>query len=189
MANTSTPNGLVPRFMLDGSPYNGATVRCVIPSGDGTATFIGDAVKLSGTSIGGYPTVIQAAAGNEVFGVVTSFEFDPTDLSKQYRAASTQRYCRVVPALDVIFEVQEDAVGGALAITAVGEMADIVVGSGSTSSGLSGMQLDSSTSSSSAATLQILGFVDRADNEPASANAKVLVRIAESSLRGDPTGV
>jgi hypothetical protein len=185
MANSNTPFGFRPVRMLDGSPWNGQGIRCVIASGDGTATFIGDAVKLAGSSVTGYPTVIQAAAGNEIFGVVTSFEPNRADLTATYRLASTERYCNVVPALDAVFEIQSS---GTPTAGSVGELADITVGSGGTASGISAMQLDTSTSSSSAATLQILGFVDRPDNEIGQ-YAKVLVRISESSLRGDGTGV
>jgi hypothetical protein len=185
MANTNTPFGFRPVSMLDGSPYNGATIRCVVPSGDGTATFIGDAVKLSGDSVGAYPSVIQAAAGNEIFGVITSFDPNRDDLSKTYRTASTERYCQVVPALDVIFEIQSN---GTPTSGSVGELGDIVVGSGSTTTGISAMVYGQSTSSSSAASIMILGFADRADNEVGQ-YAKLLVRISESSLRGDATGV
>jgi hypothetical protein len=53
-------------------------------------------------------------------------------------------------------------------------MQTLVVGSGSTATGLSGMQLDSSDHKTATAQLRILGFVNRVDNTPASANAKVI---------------
>jgi hypothetical protein len=84
MANADAPFGFRP-INRDGSPYNGATFRAVFASGDGTATFIGDAVKLAGTSIEGYPTIAQAAAGDPVLGVVTAFEANPSSLGDQYR--------------------------------------------------------------------------------------------------------
>jgi hypothetical protein len=177
-----------PAFMLDGSPYNGHAIRCVIPSSDGTATYVGDPVKLHGSSVGGYPTVIQAAAGNEIFGVVVGFDFNPADLTSMHRAASTERYCKVVPALDVIFEVQEDSVGGALTADSVGLNADIVVAAGISATGVSGVELDSSGAGTGAANLMILGLSQRPDNEIGT-NAKWLVRINESQLRGDGTGV
>jgi len=184
MANADTPFGFRPVMMLDGSPYNGHTLRCVFASGDSTATFIGDAVTLAGSSVGGVPTVQQAAKTDTFFGVVTSFEPDRTDLSSVYRLASTERYCHVVPALDVIFEIQadEDIEAGD-----VGNTADIIVGSGNTTYGISGMELDSSDIGSNA-NLQILGIVNREDNEAGSNNTKVLVRINESQLRGTGTG-
>jgi len=186
MANVDGPFGFVPVKMLDGSPFNGATIECVLLAADGTATFIGDAVKLSGTASadGHAPSVAQCAAGDEVYGVVVGFAPDPSDLSVQYRKASTLRRCYVVPALDVIFKIQCD---GAFAITDVGNKADFTVGSGSTSTGISAMELDSSDIGTGAG-LIILGLSPEPDNS-VDTNANVLVRINESGWRGDGTAV
>lgn len=184
MANVNRPNGLRPVKHLDGSPYNGAVNRYLIPASDSTATFVGDAVKSGGTAdADGVPTIAQAAAGDTLRGVIVGFEPDPTNLSGNYRAASTARYALVADAPDLVFEVQEDAVGGALAITAVGNNADLVVGSGNTSSGASGMQLDSSTAATTTAQLRVLGFSQDPKNEVGVANAKVLVAINEHELK------
>jgi len=149
MANADAAFGFRP-INRDGSPYNGATLRCVIPASDGTATFLGDAVKLAGDSDTGYPTVIQCAAGDPVFGVVTGFDADPDGLGNQYRLASTKRFCQVVPVDSTYFEAQEDGVGGALASTDIGLNANFVVGSGDTSYGKSAMEIDSSTAATTA---------------------------------------
>lgn len=188
MANTDSPFGLRPVMMLDGSPYNGHGFRCVFASGDGTATFIGDPVKLAGSSVDGYPTVAQAAAGDAIFGVVVAMEPDRTDLEQLHRLASTERQCVVAPAGDVIFEVQEDSVGGALTADQVGQNADIVVGSGDTTYGISAVELDSSGAAASSAQLKILGLSQREDNEIGD-NAKWLVRVNESELADANAGV
>jgi len=186
MANVDAPKGFTPKKMLDGSPYNGATVKCSLLAADSTATFIGDLVTLSGSaSAEGYPSVQQGAASDTAFfGVITSFDANPSDLETNYRLASTARTCNVVPALDVIFSVQCD---GAFAITDVGDTADVVVGSGDTATGLSGMELNS-TNIGTGVNLQILGVDERPDNEIGT-NADVLVRINESAFRGTGTGV
>ena len=192
MANADAPFGFRP-VNRDGSPYNGATMRCVIPAGDGTATFIGDAVKLDGTSINGYATVVQAAAGDPVLGVVTAFEADPDGLGNQYRLASTQRFCQVAMATDGYFEVQSDDDTTALAITDVGNNANFVVGSGSTVTGMSAMELDSSGATTTATLdLQIVGFPERADNllsGTGSTNKNVIVRFNDPQLKHGRTGV
>jgi hypothetical protein len=163
-----------------GDEYAGDCNLYFIPSTDGTAVFKGDVVKLAGSaSADGYATVAQAAANDVPVGVVVGFRVDPTNLnlSGSYRAASTNRYVLVADDPDLICEVQEDAVGGALAVTDVGNNADIVVGSGSTTTGFSAMELDTSTkNTTNTLPLQILGFVDRPDNEIGVANAKVLVK-------------
>ena len=178
MANADTPFGFVPVGNLDGSPYNGGTFRCALLAADATATFIGDAVKLSGTASadGTAPSVAQVAATEDlVFGVITSFEADPaTSLDDQYRKASTLRYCQVAPALDNLFKVQY---AGTFAITEVGEGNDITVGSGSTVTGVSAMELDVTGQDQ----FRVLGLYPAPDNE-IGANSIVVGRFAGSAL-------
>jgi len=189
MANSDAAFGFRP-VNRTGSPYSGAAQRCVIASGDGTATFAGDAVKLAGSSVNGYPTVIQCAAGDPVFGVVTSFEANGSDLSLQYRAASTQRFCQVAMASDSFFEVQADDDTTTIAATDVGLNADFVVGTGSTVTGYSAMELNSNTNgTSSALDLQIVALVDRADNEIGAINQNVIVRFNDPQDKPVRTGV
>lgn len=194
MANTNAPFGLRPVRYMDGSPYNGKVNYYLMPSGDGTATFVGDLVKLGGTAgaagvvvsgveVHGMPTIAQAAAGDTAVGVVVGFLPDPTALGTRHRAASTNRIAMVVDSPNVIFEIQEDAGGATTALVDVGENADVVVGAGSATTGNSGMQLDSSTHVTTTAQLRILRFVPRGDNEPASANAKLEVLINEHAFK------
>lgn len=182
MANTSRVNGFRPIKHLNGSPYNGQFNLYTLPASDNTAVFVGDLVKLSGTAdaTGAYPTVAQAAAGNAVIGAVVGFVPDYSNLNTpgQYRAASTLRYVMVADSPDLIFECESDNGGAALAITDVGRAADILVGSGSTTTGQSGMQLDSSTAATNTATfpLKIVGFSARVDNEIGNyAKANVMI--------------
>lgn len=192
MANADAPFGFRP-INRDGSPYNGATLRAVFAAGDGTATFIGDAVKLAGTAIDGYPTVAQCAAGDAVYGVVTAFEANPDGLSDQYRKASTQRFCQVVPVDSTYFEVQCDDDTTATAITDTGLNADFVVGTGDTAYGLSAMELDSdSKATTNTLDLQIMGFVERADNLLAgtgSTNKNAIVKFNDPQTKAGRTGV
>ncbi len=186
MANADAPFGFRP-INRDGSPYNGATFRAVFATGDGTATFIGDAVKLAGTSIEGYPTIAQCAAGDPVLGVVTAFEANPSSLGDQYRKASTQRFCQVVSANDGYFEVQCDDVSTATAITDVGLNANFVVGTGDTAYGVSAMELNSDSTGVTTVPLdlQIVALVDRPDNllsGTGSTNKNAIVRF------NDPQG-
>ncbi len=180
MANADAPFGLRPVMMMDGSPYNGHTLRCQFEATDSTACFIGDLVTLNGTvGTEGVPTVTQgSAAGAAFFGVVVAFEFDPTDLESKYRLASTQRACHVVPAMDCLFEIQSDGTGD---LTDIGNTADITVGSGNTTTGLSTMEIADATMGTGA-NLQILGVVQREDNDVTAANANWLVRINETQV-------
>ena len=191
MANVDRVNGARPVKHLDGSPYNGAANLYYIPSSDGTATFIGDFVKSNGTGhTDGTPGCIQAAATDAaLLGVVVGFPAQAgyTADSLIYRAASTGRYVLVADAPDLVFEIQEDSVGGALAITDVMRNADIVVAAGSTTTGTSGMEIDSSDIKDATAQLRLLGPVLRADNEIGT-NCKWLVVINEHTFK-TTTGV
>lgn len=125
--------------------YADCIEECVIPASDGTATFVGDAVKLSGAedTTDNASTVIQAAAGDVIYGVIVGFIPDFSNLYSKYRAASTKRRCLVVKAMPhVEFEIQAD---GAMTAGDSGLYADLVVGSGSTTTGRSAMELDIST--------------------------------------------
>ena len=177
MANVDRVNGLRPVKHMNGSPFNGQTNYYSIPASDGTAVFIGDLVKLGGSSdADGVQDVIQAAAGDTPVGVVTHFEPLATDLELAHRKASTLRYAYVADSPDLVCEVQEDADGGALALASVGLHADVIVAAGDATTGTSGMELDTSTAATtSTLVLRILGFVQRDDNTVASANAKVHV--------------
>jgi len=181
MANADRPRGLKLVGHVSGSPFNAQIRRYAVPSSDGTALFVGDAVKTNGTaSTAGIPYVIQAAAGDGLRCVVVGFEPLATNLELLYRAASTERVVYVCDDPEALFEIQED---GAIAVTAVSGNADLVVAAGSTVSGLSGMELDSSSATTSTAQLRILELAQREDNAVGT-NAKWIVRINEHELAG-----
>lgn len=194
MANTSRVNGLRPIKYLNGAAYNGQFNLYFIPSGNGTATFVGDLVKLdttgdtvaAGGTARGIRSVVQAAAGNAAVGVVVGFVVDPANLNTpQYRAASTGRYVMVADDPNLLFEIQSN---GTTAVADVGLNADVVVAAGSTTTGTSGMQLDASTQLGTATlVLKIMEITQRVDNDPASASDKVVVKINNHQL-GSSTG-
>jgi hypothetical protein len=191
MANANAPFGFRP-YIADSPTYG--TIRCVIPASDGTATFIGDAVKLHGDSDTGYATVIQAAAGDPVYGVVVAFEASPaTSLSDQYRKASTKRFCQVALASQWTFLVQSDDDTTALATTDVGLNANFIVAAGSTVTGLSGMELNSDgANTTNSLDLQIMGLLDQEDNllsGTGSDNKIVIVRFNDPQTKYVRTGV
>lgn len=186
MANTDAKFGFRP-INRDGSPYNGATLACYFVATDTTAAFIGDAVKLSGTSASGQPLVAQAAAGDDVFGVVTGFDANPDSLSDQYRKASTLRSCKVATADNTYFEVQDD---GTIGITSAGLNANFIVAAGNTAYGVSGMEIDSTTeATTNTLDLQLVAPVNRADNDGTAANANWIVKFNVSQSRPGRTGV
>lgn len=168
MANVDRPNGFRPVRYLNGAPWSGQFRKYIVPAADGTALFVGDLVKLSTTGTDeGYPTVIQATAAAAVIGVVVGFEPDPADLNTpQYRKASTKRVVYVADDPNLIFEAQEDGDTDPLETADIGLNVDFIVGSGSTTTGASGMEIDSSSHNTTATLpLKLLGLAQRPDNE------------------------
>lgn len=180
MANVDAPRGFKPVRYVSGAPYNGAVNEYSTAGDDTTAIFLGDPVTLSGTSqtIDGqiYADVDQAATGDIVIGVVVGVK-PVTHESTIYRAASTARVLYVADDPNLLFEIQEVSGGTALTAADIGLNADFVVGSGSTSTGLSGVELDNSTEANTATLdCKIVGFVNREGNEIGE-HAKWLVRL------------
>lgn len=85
-----------------------------------------------------------------------------------YRANSTSRYVYVADDPNLLFEVQEDSDGGALAATAAGGTAQLIgFTSGSTVTGLSAIEIDSSNLSETSDTdddVRIIRLSQRQDN-------------------------
>ena len=179
MANVDSPFGLKPARHISGAPYNGAFNVYTTASGDNVAIYVGDPVKLSGTAqvVNGvtYTDVDQAATGDVVLGVVVGV-LPETDESLKYRAASTVRRLCVADDPSLVYEIQEVSGGTALTTAAIGLNANFVVGTGSTVTGLSGVELNNATEdTTNTLDLQIVGIVNRVDNEVGE-HAKWLVR-------------
>lgn len=190
MANTSSLRGLIPVRSFARSGFANALRRYSVPASYATALFVGDPVIKTGTADAlGYSEVNAAANGGFITGVVVGFE-DPASMLLGYGAASTIRAVLVDDDPESLFEIQEDAVGGALPLASVGMNADLISAAGSTYSRASGWQLDSSTAAVTA-TLQvkIVEFQHREDNEIATANAKILVKINKHTELAGVVGI
>lgn len=185
MANTNAPFGLRPVI----GTYGTIRVRpYYLPSTYATATYIGDPVTLTGTSntaqafgfpIGTLPEVNVATAGttNKVVGAIVGFIALPSDLTKQYNPASTERICYVADDPNQEFEIQRNVTVAASAAD-VGSDCQLASGSGSIYTGLSGWVADSNTiTQSAAAQLKILGFSPRIDNDATATYAIMRVRL------------
>ena len=199
MANTDRPQGLRPIMNFDGSPYNGAVRAYLVPSGNGTAMFVGDLVKfgsssgaaglvVNGMDMEGVADVVQSAAGDAHVGVVVGFLPNQDNLTMKHRAASTNRVA-LVAGVDVLYEIQEVSGGTPVAVTDVGANANVIVGSGNTTTGASGMELNNGAINTTAGhDLQIMGLIKRPDNALGE-HAKWLVRINDSQFKAGVTGL
>lgn len=173
MANVDTPFGFKPVRHLNGNPYNGQFNVYYCDVDEDEAIYLGDAVKTLGSAdvLGKYPTVEQADAGDAIRGVVVGFSNTPyvaadvSDLTRVYRPGSTAMYIHVADDPQLIFEVQEDNLNDTLVADDVGSIANLVATAGSSTTGLSAMELDSTEGGqTSSKTFMILGLVDRPGN-------------------------
>lgn len=192
MANIDSPFGLKPLRHKSGAPYNGAANPYYIPASYGTALYVGDPVVKTGTSntaavkvpgagafnIGTLPEINKATAGdaNAVTGVIVGFTALPSDLNKNYNPASTERVAWVCDDPDIIFEIQAD---GAVPAASMGLNAVFIyTHSGSTSTGLSGVELDTTSdvpAADASNQMIIIRAANREDNDTTITHAKVEV--------------
>lgn len=196
MANRDTPFGL--RLFVQA--HDQPLYKVVIPATDSGLVGIGDAVKIAGSSgVAGSgpqaPTVARCAAGDPIFGVVQGFDHIDVAVASRndtimHRPASVAMYALIrIANHEDIYEVQCDDVGGDLAGADIGLNADLVVADCDAVTGISAMELDTS-SKATTATLQlhIIGFSPAEDNVVASTNQKVLVTLNNIQSAGG-TGV
>ena len=195
MANEDRPFGLKPVRYKSGAPYNGACQPYFIKSDYGTALFIGDPVlKVAAGSntaqvtvpsagsfnIGALPQIEKAGAGDtsQITGVIVGFSPLATDLEKKHNPASTERVALVADDPFLIFEIQAD---GPIPAASMGLNAVLIfTHSGSTTTGLSGVELDTTSDAPAADAsnqLLIVRAVNREDNDTTLIWAKVEVLI------------
>lgn len=198
MANVSRVNGFRPIKDSYGRPYNGSTTMYYVTAGNATAIGVGDLVVLEGTTdVNGVRCVKQAAANGVCVGPVVSVKVSggtgaPSLDNPQYVAASTGKYVYVADDPNIHMVAQEDSVGAATALTDIGLNVNFIVAAASTVTGLSGMQVDSSTKdTTNTLPLRLVGFLQSEDNTPASTNAKVIVAFNTHQYRSNTgsTGV
>jgi hypothetical protein len=174
LANTNAPFGLRPVRYLDGRPYNGA-VDYYFATGATGVIRPGDPVveagsantsEFQGYAPGTLPTCTIAldGDGDPITGVCVAV-LPVTRDSLIYRETSTDRIIAVARGPDLVFEVQADAGGTALAATDVGLHACLKVAT--TATLRSDWTLDTSDTPANDPSnqLKILGFGKGVKNE------------------------
>jgi len=205
MANKDKPCGLKPVKYLNGSPWNGKVTMYYHNTTSTSAIYKGTCVAINADgadATGKYMGCDLAAANATVLGVAVGFSntpnlaMDPTSLERNYCPASTAMYIAVVDDPNVVFEAQEDNDGSAyMTASAVGNVAVLAAHSGgSTTTGLSTAELDSSDVASTAIAshpLLIVGVSDRPDNEMGSSasHTKWLVTIQDHQFKTGAAGL
>lgn len=199
MASVSRINGFRPVKTVSGAPYSGKANLYFVPSSNNDVIMVGDAVKLAGDAraASGAPTVARCGATDIPIGVVVGILFsgvanevtnvpNVSNLNTPiYRVASTDRYLLVADDPQLVYEVQYAGTSVAAAtITAnVGLNGQFTTTAGSTTTGSSGMQLDSAgLAPTSTLPLKIVGFPARPDNVPGDTYFSYYVTLNSSTL-------
>lgn len=199
MASVSRINGFRPVKTVSGAPYSGKANLYFVPSSNNDVIMVGDAVKLAGDAraASGAPTVARCGATDIPIGVVVGILFsgvanevtnvpNVSNLNTPiYRVASTDRYLLVADDPMLVYEVQYAGTSVAAAtITAnVGLNGQFTTTAGSTTTGSSGMQLDSAgLATTSTLPLKIVGFPARPDNVPGDVYFSYYVILNSSSF-------
>jgi hypothetical protein len=152
MANQSSPMGFRPVGTIGQSSYNGKieTFYC----GDATAIGIGDPVTIVGAggihTDGKTPIITRATSTAVVCGVLTGIMPVPTDLTLTGHKASQATFCLVDTDPNTIYEIQEDSVGGSIALADGTKNANFVLGTVDTTTWNGKTMLDSSSAAASA---------------------------------------
>lgn len=195
MANANSPFGLRPLRYLDGRPYNGA-VEYYFATGATGAIRPGDPVVESGTTntsevvsaVGTFaPGTLQTCTialpgdGDPITGVCVAVVPETRD-STVYRVTSTDRVIAVARGHDLVFEVQANAGGTALAAVDIGLFA--VLAAGTTSTDVSDWTLDTAVAPTTTASFQLklLGFSKKPKNGEIGAYAVTEVLINNHTL-------
>ena len=199
MASVSRINGFRAVKNLAGNSMTGQSNVYFVPASDASVIMVGDAVKLLGDArqATGAPTVTRITVATDIpIGIVTGILFSGVgdtmnippvnDLNTPvYRRASTDRYLIVSDDPNQIYEVQFAGTSQSAAAisTNVGQNGQFIVTAGNTSSGTSGMQIDSAGLATTATLpLKIVGWPNRPDNVPGDVYFSYHVKLNATTL-------
>ena len=206
MANANVPRGLIPYRKFDEGYVTSGVGIYYVPSSYATALYIGDPVDIvsgSNDTIG-TPAVQLATVGSPILGVMVGIvdggpEGAIVTVTRDmpiYHQASTAGYIAVMEDPNALYEIQDDASTQATAPKLwAGKNANLVSGTGSTTTGFSGWQLAASTvATTNTLDLKIIRPLQQADNVIGTSantnmNAKWLVKLNNSRFANQIAGI
>jgi hypothetical protein len=200
MASVSRISGLRLVKNQTGGSMTGQVETMFVPASDASVIMVGDPVKLLGDAraASGVPTVTRISGATDIpVGVVVGISFEGqgdvtnvppvNDLNTPvYRRASTDRYLLVCVDPQAVYEVQasQTSQSAATVTSWVGSNASFTTTAGSTTTGASGIQMDTTTVATTATLpLKIVGIPNRPDNIPGDTFINLYVRLNSSTLR------
>jgi len=206
MANVNQPQGLLPVYNADGTPYNGGARRYYIPAADVAVYQLGTIVKsLAGADAKGVPGIIIAASGNTIRGSIVGIEPGPggpnaaslsgagNDLSVVAIPATKTRdyYVWVADNPHLFFTMQGDATATNQVAANVNKNCNFTVTAGSpaTVPYSATVVTSASIAVTQAHSLKLCGLVPGVKNNEFGAYARWLVLINQHELMGNTLGV
>lgn len=199
MASVSRISGFRLAKNQVGGSMTGQVETMFVPASDATVIMVGDAVKLLGDAraASGVPTVTRVSGATDIpVGIVVGISFEGqgdvtnvppvNDLNTPiYRRTLTDRYLLVCVDPGAVYEVQASQTSQTAATVTswVGSNASFLIAAGSTTTGASGLQVDTSTVATTATLpLKIVGIPNRPDNNPGDTFISLYVRLNSSSF-------
>ena len=191
MANIDAAFGLRPIAKVGSAPGGTTgTTKYSIADNQGTAIFTGDPVKFKNDG-----TVEVAAAGNPSCGVFMGcFYTDPSTSKPTFRnffpasLSPGDAIAFVADDPNQLFIAQQDSAAGNIVAADLNLNADLVFGAGSTTTGMSGVEIDSSSKNTTAALqVKLLDFYDAPSNDATANNSVLVIKINNHQL-GSHTG-
>lgn len=178
MANVDAPMGFTPAYHLSGGIIRAREYR-ITSDGSISAIYTGDLVKLLADG-----SIAVAAAGDRVVGVFAGCRYTTTDgeakwspyLATNLDTQGDIAYGLVYDDPMIVFRAQSS---GASGVADIGQLADMIAThSGSTSTGRSGQEINTTTAATTGQ-LRQLAFVDDPNNDSTADNAELYVQIYE----------
>lgn len=192
------PLGLVAVSQYNASPWTGLIYPYQIASGYGTSLFQGDLVTLAN----GLVNVFTPGGGgaNPPVGVFWGCRYTDTNgvvqFSKYWPASTavftgTNAYANIITDSNTLFSIQCNAVTTPTTANAVNKNADVSFATpGNTSTGQSGMTLDTTAMNATATfPLHIIGFDTIPGNISGTPYANLIVKLNNLSTNAGATGV
>ena len=187
MANIDQAFGLRPIAKVGSAPGGTTgTTKYSIASG-ASGIFTGDPVKQANDG-----TVVVATAGDAIRGVFMGcFYTDPSTDKPRFNntfpngTAASDAIAFVADDPHQLFIAQQDSDSVNLVAANLNENCNLVFGSGSTTTGISGVEIDSSSKNTTAALqVKLIDFYDTPSNDATANNSIFVVKINNHELNG-----
>ena len=187
MANIDSAFGLIPIAKVGQNPNNGGLTQYTLADNQGTAIFTGDPVTYKNDG-----TVEVATASTAFCGVFRGcFYTDPSTSKPTWRPyfpASLSPGDAVGFIVDdpmKSFIAQQDSLVSNIVAANLNENCNLVFNAGNTTTGVSGVEIDSSSKNTTAThQVRLISFWDVPSNSATSNNSVIVIKINNHQLMG-----